>query len=131
MGEIKKEIKRDLELSVYTAVGVVTSEEVQSAIRDFYEKGPITKNVLWDISEADLTGISSEEVLKITRVPRRSLELREGGKTAIVATDDLAYGMSRMYQAVPQSEPVPFVVKVFRDPEEAYDWIEGRQKKEG
>ena len=55
-------------LTVYTAKGTISGEEVKSAIMDFYEHGPITRNVLWDLTLAVLTDLSTEDIRSISHV---------------------------------------------------------------
>ena len=47
MGNIEKKIDKNAQLTIYTAKVSLSGEEVRNAIRDFYEHGPITRNVLW------------------------------------------------------------------------------------
>ena len=129
MEGIEKNINMKAGLTVYTAKGTISGQEVKSAIKDFYEHGPITSNVLWDLTLAVLTDISSEDIRSISHVPRKSLELRKDGKTAIVAPDDLAYGLSRMYQSSPPPDNLPFEIQVFRETEEAHQWLVGNTPK--
>lgn len=123
MEGIEKSVSMEESLTVYTARGTISGEEVKDVIMDFYEHGPITRNVLWDLTLAVLTGLSTEDIRSISHVPRKSLELREGGKTAIVAPDDLAFGLSRMYQSNPLPEDLPFEIQVFRESEAAHQWL--------
>lgn len=123
MGTIERKVISDESLTIYTTQGNISRDEVKDAVRDFYEKGPITKNVLWDVSHAVLKELSAEDVQQIAHVPRKSLDLRAGGKTAIVAPDDLAYGLSRMYQTSSHSEELPFQLQVFRNAENAMAWF--------
>ena len=76
-----------------------------------------------DVSQAVLIDISAKDVSQIAHVPRQSLELRQDGKTVIIAPSDLAFGLSRMYQTSTQPEPLPFEVQVFRDSEAAHKWL--------
>ena len=123
MGTIEREVVNDEGLTIYTAQGSLSREEVINTIRNFYEKGPVTRNVLWDVSQAALHDLSAEDVQQIAHVPRKSLDLRAGGKTAIVAPDDLAYGLSRMYQTSSRTESLPFHLQVFRDADTARSWL--------
>ena len=123
MGNVEKEIIRGENLTVYTAHGEIAREDVKNAISDFYTYGPVTKNVMWDLTHAQLGDISSEDVKQIATVPRQSLEPRTEGKTAIVAPDDLAFGLSRMYQNASMTEALPFQIKIFREYEEARQWL--------
>ena len=122
MENIEKRTDENAQLTIYTANGNISGEEVKKAIEDFYEHGPITRNVLWDVSQALLVDLSAEDVRQIAHVPRQSLASRKGGKTA-VAPSDLAFGLSRMYQASSQPEALPFEVQVFRDSEAAHKWL--------
>ena len=130
MENIEKNVDKNGQLTIYTAKGSISGEEVKNAIRGFYEHGPITRNVLWDVSLAVLNDLSAEDVRQIAHVPRQSLELRKDGKTAIVAPSDLAFGLSRMYQINSQPEPLPFEVKIFRDSEAAHNWLAGKTVQE-
>ena len=123
MENIERSTDENAQLTIYIAKGSLSAEEVREVIRDFYEHGPISRNVLWDLSQAVLIDISAEDVRQIAHVPRQSLELRKGGKTAIVAPSDLAFGLSRMYQTSTQPKPLPFEVQVFRDSEAAHKWL--------
>jgi len=123
MESIERSVDKNAQLTIYIAKGTVSSEEIKTAISDFYQLGPVTRNVLWDVSQAVLTDLSTEDVHQISQVPRNFLELRKDGKTAIVAPDDLAYGLSRMYQGSSQPEELPFEVQVFRDSETAHKWL--------
>ena len=124
MGEVERKIVSEESLTIYYVRGTVSRGDVVEAIEDFYEKGPVTKNVLWDLSQADLQDIKAHDVQLIANVPRRVLELREGGKTAIVAHEDLAYGLSRMYQVTTGSAELPYELQVFRDIDAARSWID-------
>ena len=123
MENIERRTDENAQLTIYTAKGSISGEEVKKAIRGFYEHGPITRHVLWDLSLAVLVDLSAEDVRQIAHVPRQSLELRQDGKTAIVAPSDLAFGLSRMYQTSSQPEALPFKVQVFRDSEAAHTWL--------
>ena len=130
MGIIERKMVSDASLPMYITHGTVSGEDVKNTIRDFYEKGPITRNVLWDLSQAVLNDLSAEDVHQITNVPRKSLDLREGGKTAIVAPGDLAYGLSRMYQTSSRLEGLPFQLQIFRDADTARAWLEDTDPEE-
>jgi len=125
MGQIKKKIDHEKNLTVYTVEGKVLGEEYEMTIRDFYEQGPITKNVLWDLSDAQLGHLESTDVLNISQTPRPFLSVREGGKTAIVAPADLAFGLARMYEANSTNEKSPFATSIFRAGDEALRWLSG------
>lgn len=129
MEKIERKILNDGELTVFTAQGNVSGEVIRRVIWDFYEQGPVTKNVLWDFTHAEVAELSAEDVTQIAHVPRRSVKLRTGGKTAIVAPSDLAYGLGRMYQTSSQLDGLPFEQQVFREADEAYRWLAEKSTK--
>lgn len=122
MGTIKKMVDQEKNITVFSVVGDVTGEEYEQAICDFYEIGPTTKYVLWDLTEALLEHVKSSEVFGL-QIPRSAASKREGGKTAIVAPSDLAYGLARMYESGAADGELPFSTSIFRTPEEAMQWL--------
>lgn len=123
MGKIEKRFDEEKSLTVFTVSGEVSADEFSQAIQEFYEKGPVTKKVLFDLTDSILDNLRSEEVLNISRTPRHIPEQRVGGKTAIVAPSDLAFGLARMYEFSSDPADIPFVIKVFRTMEEAKKWL--------
>ncbi|MFA5719223.1 MAG: hypothetical protein WC952_16055, partial [Desulfobulbaceae bacterium] len=97
-------------------------EELAQAVDEFY-KGPVTRKVLFDLTDSILDHLSSDDVLNFSRAPRYIPEQRIGGKTAVVAPSDLAFGLARMYEFSADPAEIPFVTKVFRTMEEARKWL--------
>jgi hypothetical protein len=92
------------------------------AFKQFYES-KITKNVLWDFRKASLYNISSIHIEKILDYVRRHAEKRSGGKTAILVSKDLEYGVSRIIQTIIEIKGIPFKTEIFRSFEEAFQWL--------
>lgn len=67
------------------------------------------------------TSISLEQNIQIDRA---HFEKLSGMRTAIVASTDLLYGFSRMYQALAELRGSPLKVEVFRTEGEARKWLE-------
>ena len=85
-----------------------------------------TRNLLLDFSRREeiplvLTG---EEMAKLFRHLTTKKKNRPAGKTAIVAPDDLRFGMSRMAEAFAEIEKLPWEMKAFRSIDEAIAWID-------
>ena len=112
-----------LGLTRVVVVGTSTAAEVIDAIRGFYA-GETTRDVLWDLREATLDAMPSEDVRKIGATVLGFGSEREGGRTAIVASSDLAFGLSRMYEAVTTVNEGTRPTQVFRDIEKALLWLE-------
>lgn len=124
MGKIEKRFEPEKSLTIFTVSGAVSADEFSRAIEEFYEKGPVTNKVLFDLTDSFLDQLRSEEILGISRKSRHIPEQRVGGKTAIVAPSDLAFGLARMYEFSSDPADIPFVIKVFRTMEEARKWLE-------
>ena len=84
------------QLAIHTCSGKISAEDLIDAIKSLYEKDP-TPNHLWDMREADLTRLTSEDVKRIALFAKNYAPARVGGKTAVVAPQDIAFGLSRMF----------------------------------
>ena len=111
-------------LTVFTGKGELSFDEIQSAIKSFYNGGP-THYVLWDMSDATANSISHIEIREIVGLIRMSRKGRKGGKTAIVAASDVDFGLSRMLQILLESpeELHQVWLEVFRSKDEAVQWL--------
>jgi hypothetical protein len=123
---IIKEVDETARLTTLTVVGEVTFVEMRRVIESFWEAPALTLNVLWDYRQADMSHLSREDHEALVRVglkyrPRHAE--RTGGKTAIIASADLEYGMNRASETMTHLEGYPFQVKTFRTAEEAEAWL--------
>jgi hypothetical protein len=55
---------------------------------------------------------------------RRRPELQVPGRAAVLASSNLVYGLLRMYEVFNEGNPAE--IRVFRQPEEAMTWLEGK-----
>ena len=114
---------RSKNLTILTASGKITFADAMEALESFH-KNP-TRNLLLDFSrraEIPLV-LTGEEMAKLFRHLTTKKENRPAGKTAIVAPDDLRFGMSRMAEAFAEIEKLPWEMKAFRSMDEAIDWL--------
>lgn len=122
---VKTEVDHEKQLTVKTVTGNPSFEESMTAFRQFYE-GNLTKKVLWDFRKASLYRISSNHIEIILDYIRQHAEKRDGGKTAILISKDLEYGMSRMIQSLIELKGIPIETEIFRSIKEAVHWL-GKQ----
>jgi len=76
----------------------------------------------------DLSGIEDiqgdQKALETNiRIDSYHSEKLAGMRTAIVASTDLLYGFSRMYQSLVEVRDAPATVEVFRTEKEAREWL--------
>jgi len=120
---LKFQTDKSKDLTIFTPSGKITFAEAMDALESFY-RNP-TKNVLMDFSSRSnipllLTG---EEMAQLFRQLATKRENRPDGKTAIVAPDDLRFGMSRMAEAFAEMEKLPWKWEAFRSMDEAIHWL--------
>jgi hypothetical protein len=92
-------------------------EEILSAIEE--SEGFVnTERELWDLSGTDFN-LSSDQLSIFAARTRRKTNKPQ--KTAIVALEDLAYGLARIYSVHREEQQTE--VNVFKSEEEAIRWL--------
>ena len=79
-------------------------------------------NAIWVCEDGTKIDINSEEARKLGDISRKAFD--QSGisyKLAMVASEDLAYGMQRVYEGWCNDRPVS--IRTFRQFDDAYDWI--------
>jgi hypothetical protein len=123
---ISSEVDRTKNLTIYTLTGELTLDEIQNAIKSFWEAHALTLNLLWDARSAMLTHLKSSDIELIAGFIdqyRHRFEEREGGKAAIVASSDLQYGLSRILGTLYELKNFPTQLQTFRQMNEAMEWL--------
>jgi len=120
--EIKITRDESKDLTMFDVTGLASDEELLHTLETYYEREP-TALVLWDLSQADFSRISTKAVKAfIQRTAVFGLQ-REGGRTAVFAPLDLQFGLSRMSEVFAEETFAPFDLRVFRSREEALEWL--------
>jgi len=118
---ITAHVDPDTGIAHYSATGDVTRDDVLSIIAQVYSD-PAFRSP-W-LSMWDLTGgrplFTADELREVAAYVRAHRPV-DAGRIAIVATEDLAFGMSRMYEVFASDLQVE--TKVFRDSEPARQWL--------
>ncbi len=111
-------------LTVFTGEGEISYSETWEAMsHDYRSIHPgTTRNILWDLRNASVASITASQVTKLADLSDNYSKQRGGGKTAIVASHDLNFGVAKEYEGQSMSLSREFVV--FRDIDKAYKWIE-------
>ncbi|CAB1072252.1 hypothetical protein D1AOALGA4SA_1489 [Olavius algarvensis Delta 1 endosymbiont] len=109
-------------LTIHVVTGSYSEEEMYRVLENFYGQ-KTTALELWDMSQAELAHVTPSMLQKFIR---RAAELgmsRRGGQTAVVAPDDLQYGLGRMSETLSELESTPFSFRVFRSRKDALLWL--------
>ncbi len=101
-------------------VGQPTLQDIIDANEVLMEEGKFVFRLrFWDLSEC-VPDFSSADLQTIALLSERQME-QNPSRTAILATADLTYGISRMFQVFRKSEHN--ALAVFRDENEAMVWL--------
>ena len=119
---IETTVDKQHDLTLHKCSGIVTEEELTNTINSLYEGTP-TLNIIWDCSDVSTDGISSSFIRRIATILHEIGSSRQGGKSAIVAPEDLIFGLARMFQIRSELDDIPFTIKVFRQFKEASQWL--------
>ena len=122
MASIESLHDREKSLTFHKVKGLLSAGEFISTSKAFYAEN-ITLNILWDFTEVDLSKISTDELRQIVREIRIYADARKGGKTALVFSSDLGYGLGRMVETFSEIENMPFELRSFRSLEKAEEWL--------
>ncbi|MDH3330325.1 MAG: hypothetical protein OEM01_13935 [Desulfobulbaceae bacterium] len=125
MGAKHKHFDPVNDLTVFMVEGKVPARDYEKTIHDFYHEGPLTKNVLRDLSLSELNHLERSDIVLISLTPRPFLAQGKGGKTAVAASSDPAFGLAKRYEFSSTMDMLPFEVSIFRSTGEAMKWLTG------
>ena len=114
------------DVSEFVATGAMTARDWMETYQAFLEAEP-TAMMLWDFTSATWEAASSQELREIAR-RIGAMEVARGGarKAALVCVRDLDFGLARMFVTMAELESCPVRMAVFRDGDEARDWLADR-----
>jgi len=124
---ITSEVDKTKNLTIYTLTGELTLDDIQNAIKSFWEAHDLTLNALWDVRSAKLTHLKSSDIEGITALIGQyshRFEERKGGKSVVVASSDLQYGLSRILRTLYEIKNFPTQLQSFRQIDEAMEWLD-------
>ena len=122
MGYIKTSYDLAKDLTVVKATGKMTAEDFLQWMAEYYE-GSVTLLILWDICEADVSDIKTEDIVDGAQRLKKLAHLRYDGKTAVLTGQPLSYGLVRMLEAYSEMEGLAFGFKAFKSIDEAMVWL--------
>ncbi len=106
---------------VFTKVtGEVAVEELSEFSRTWLADPDLPSPLLVCREEVDLDYLTAE-VVKGSAKFASTLNIPDGSRLALVVDSDVAYGMSRVYEA--RTAELGFDIGIFRDRDEAIKWL--------
>jgi len=116
--------------NIITGQGIVTEEELVDALKQLLtqdkDKFRKYRYSLTDYTAVKKIEISTEKVRQIAEFCVRSSIANSKAIVAVVANQDLIYGMARMWEIM--SDKAKWETMVFKNREEAEAWIKERAK---
>lgn len=122
--DFTRTIDAESRLAVIAMSGKYNTEE----FLHFYEALTMADNadrldsIIWDARNLDVGHVTILKLQSVIDAIGEGASRRAGGKAAWVVSDQLGYGMGRMFESL-SSGRVPISIRVFYDLSEAHDWI--------
>jgi len=110
------------QLTVFMTDGRIRLADVKVALEKFYGSQP-TQNIIWDLSRADLSEASLEEVEELAKFVKELAHSREGGRNAIITSEPFAFSLGKMYQLFAELARQTSQTRIFRTWTEAEEWL--------
>lgn len=111
---------------IHRALGTLSIVAIVRARRNALASGDYPQNApaLWDLRQGSAADISFDEVWEMVEGIRQWGAERPnfGGRTAILVTSDVNYGMARIYASL--ADQLPRQTRVFRSESEALAWLQ-------
>lgn len=121
---VEYRVEEDARLCVFTGRGDVTVEDITGATRAAIsdERWESCRRILYDYRNAILTDLDYDRLRIGVNRDRSYDQIVSGRSLAVVADEDSAYGLMRIWKAL--SEGRPLQIEIFRTLEEALDFLE-------
>lgn len=118
--ETTYDLSRDL--TIFKAVGTMEAAHFNDCLQRYYEAG-VTTNALWDLSEAQLSDITTDEIRSLALYGSQLAAIRTADKTALVFNSLFEYGLGRIFQTFVEMNTTPVEVELFLSLDEAMEWL--------
>lgn len=122
MGNIETTYDLPKELTTFKVVGNMKAADFFDCLARYYA-GHVTRLSLWDLTEADLSSIATDEIEDFAEYARHLAEIRKGEKTAIVCCGTFEFGLGRMFETYLELAGLPLEVSIYRSLENAKKWL--------
>ena len=106
--------------------GIPSLEELSSALENIINSGDYPPNVkvIWDIRKADISSADYQFIDNLANIRSRFIK-RNNGRSVLIASNDLQYGIGRMLQMLSENKFTSQFM-IFRDYKEGVKWLLGK-----
>ena len=109
---------------VQIAAGTLSGAQILSTVEERFDSDSSVaryKYCLLDYSETEIINISTEEIITAASIYALAAKINPDIVVAIVASEDIIYGLARMWESY--AKDIPWEKMVFRKRDEAEKWI--------
>lgn len=122
MGKIETTYNQPQDLTTFKVVGKMRISDFYDCINS-YCSGGIKPLTLWDLTDADVSAITTDEISNFAQYGRNLAETCKGGKSAIVFSGTFDFGLGRMFETQMEIAGLPLEMHVCLSLDEAKQWL--------
>jgi len=123
--DISTEIDKQKNIRWHVVTGRIDVREVAEYLKRIYASSDSNSemSVFWDLQTADFSAVTSEDIRSLMAYVGKIWGKGGKSKAALVVSNDLDFGLSRMYQIMMEGA-TSSAIEVFKDIDAAKEWIE-------
>ena len=122
MGTIETVEDLDNNLATHVVKGNINTLAIITKVKAFIADRP-TKFEIWDLTEGAIHSLYAEDIESMAQVFKEPAEVGRIGKSALVFSDNLSYGIGRMIEVYFSMEKITVEIQCFRSLKEARQWL--------
>jgi hypothetical protein len=120
---IRRQIDQENQITTFIAAGKISLKDITAALESYFS-GEITQNILWDFRHSVPSEVFLPRKIKeIIDFAKGKMGVRNYGKTAIVTSTGVGFGLAKAYEAFAALKRVQYPIKAFDSIDEALTWI--------
>jgi hypothetical protein len=122
--KITTTIDQEFKIRIQSVSGQVDIGGLKSYIDKIFKNRELFPDMkaIWDLRDADLSKMVSEDVQKLRDVVVGKWGMDERRRAALIVSRDIEFGLSRMLEML-LGEKISGKVMIFRDYDKAMNWI--------
>ncbi|MDJ0919161.1 MAG: hypothetical protein QNJ05_15490 [Woeseiaceae bacterium] len=110
----------------FTGRGVVTGSEILEMLEGVYATDFAASDQLWDFTGADRVDVATDEIRRMEALDREVVSRDVSFRVAVAASQDLAFGLSRMWATF--VDDIQIETHVARTIKEAREWLDSAKQ---
>ena len=121
---LRVQVDRDREIIFVDGQGVVTDDDLLSYVAEYLGGDGLQGfDELFDLSGADLVDLTYAGLASVAKAAAATDPDAEPTRIAILVSETLGLGLSRMYQSLRESKGGRRSTRVFQDRSECHEWL--------